>query len=352
MSTRAYIAGIGMVTPLGINFPMTAASVKASISGYSVSDYLADDGQPVTMSMVPDAFFDSVNPDIDEGDVFGAQYERVIKMAIVALKEAINSIKTDKPVPLILAFPEQQQEYGHTYPDSLKVNLLAQDDLPFTKEQTYGFYTGRSGGAEAVNMALRLLYDQGHEYVVLGASDSYYQCPRLFELKEKQRLLTRTNSDGFAPGEAAGFVVLTRNRGSALMHNGKSVVLYESGVAEEKGHILSEVPYLGEALDWAISKALASSSLNSVDILYSSMNGERYWSKELGVTMMRSLRGTTDTFRIEHPSDCYGDIGTASAPVLMGLAVNDLFRSNAVNSCIIYSSSDGPGRAATVLQKI
>jgi 3-oxoacyl-[acyl-carrier-protein] synthase I len=352
MEPKAYLAGIGMVTPIGENFPMTAAAVRAGISQYMVSDYLAEDGQPVTMSLVPDELFGSISLEIDEGNYFSDQYERVIKMAVMALKEAVEPLKLKKPLPLILAFPEQKIEHGHTYPECLKTNLLAYEDLPLSRELMYSFYTGRAGGIEAVSMALRYLYDLGHEYVAIGGSDSYYQCPRLVELKDRQRLLTLTNSDGFAPGEGAAFVVLTRDKSKAITFGGKIVGIYESGTAQENGYIYGDSPYLGEALDVAVGQALRSSGLSTVDMIYSNMNGERYWAKELGVTMMRSLRGTGDGFRIEHPADCYGDIGTASAPVLMGLAMESLFKDKKANSSIVYSSSDGPGRAAVVLQKV
>ena len=35
----AYIAGMGMVTPVGANVEMTAAAVRAGVSAYAVSGY-------------------------------------------------------------------------------------------------------------------------------------------------------------------------------------------------------------------------------------------------------------------------------------------------------------------------
>jgi 3-oxoacyl-[acyl-carrier-protein] synthase-1 len=196
------------------------------------------------------------------------------------------------------------------------------------------------------------MQDLGHEYVVVGASDSYVQCPRLVELKERQRLLCPTNSDGFAPGEAASFLVLTRSRANAMISKKKVIGLYGPGVAQEQGHIYSEEPYRGEGLDQAIKQAMAAAGRSHVDMIYSSMNGERYWAKEFGVTMIRTLKGQGEAFKIEHPADCYGDIGVATGPVLMGLAAETLWKNDKHNSSIIYSASDGPGRAAVVMRKI
>jgi 3-oxoacyl-[acyl-carrier-protein] synthase-1 len=352
MEPVAYLAGIGMITPVGENFPMTAAAVRACISRYAVSDYFSEDEHPVTMSLIPDALFDAMDIEIDEGDYYSAQFDRVIKMAIKALKEALTPLDIKSPIPLVLAFPEPMPEYQNTYPESLKLNLLAQKDLPFKKDLLYSFYTGRSGGIEAIAMALRYMQDLGHEYVVVGASDSYVQCPRLIELKERQRLLCPTNSDGFAPGEAASFLVLTRNRAKAMVSNRKVIGLYGPGIAQEQGHIYSEEPYRGEGLDQAINQAMRQSGQSQFNVIYSSMNGERYWAKEFGVAMIRSLKGQGDELKIEHPADCYGDIGTATGPILMGLAAEALWKNDKHNSSIVYSASDGPGRAAVVLRKI
>ena len=65
--SQVYIAGIGMLTPVGVNTAMTAASIQAGISQYAVSEYYTADDQPSTMSCSPEALFTPMEIEIDEG---------------------------------------------------------------------------------------------------------------------------------------------------------------------------------------------------------------------------------------------------------------------------------------------
>ncbi|NOX92935.1 MAG: hypothetical protein GXP18_10950, partial [Gammaproteobacteria bacterium] len=51
-TAEVYIARMGMITPVGENAKITAAAVKAEISGYRISDYKNGSCKPVTMAMV------------------------------------------------------------------------------------------------------------------------------------------------------------------------------------------------------------------------------------------------------------------------------------------------------------
>lgn len=348
----AYIAGMGMVTSIGCNVEMIAAAVRAGISGYAVSDYFGQDDEPITMALVPDDFFRSIDMEIDEDDYYGAQHERVIKMAVTAIRESLSEVEINHPIPLVLAFPEPITDVEHSFPDSLKINLLAQQDLPFKKELFHGNFTGRSGGIEIADIALRYLHDQSHDYVLLGASDSFYQCPRLIELDHSGRLLSSTNSDGFAPAEGAGFILLTRHKQKAILVNQHVIGLSEPGTGSESGHLYSDEPYLGDGLDMAVKKVLSGFSGAPVEYIFSSMNGERYWSKEYGIAMLRNKQSFHDEVSTEHPIDCFGDIGVASGPVLMALSAATLNAKPSSTTSMVYCSSDGGARSAILMEKI
>jgi 3-oxoacyl-[acyl-carrier-protein] synthase-1 len=329
---------------------MTVASVRAGISRYAISDYYAESENPVTMSLIPDEFFDNLEIEIDEGDFYGAQHDRVIKMAVTALKEALNPIKVKNHIPLIMAFPEAELEGQRSYSDCLKTNLLAQKDFPLNEKLFFGIHTGRSAGIEALDLAFHFLYERGYDHVIIGASDSYVQCPGLEQLEHSQRLLTKRTSDAFAPGEAAVFLVLTKEKSKAMCFGSQRIGLSKPGKALEQGYITSEEPYLGEGLSQAITQALLEAENPPIDFLFSSMNGERYWSKEFGVSMLRNKK-YLDKAKIEHPADCYGDVGAATGPLLMGLAAANLVANPHARNCIVYASSDGPARSAVNISK-
>lgn len=348
----AYIAGMGMVTPVGANVEMTAAAVRAGISGYAVSDFYGQDDEPVTMALVPDEFFDSIDMELEEGDFYGAQHDRVIKMAVAAIKESLSGVELIHPVPLVLAFPEPLPDVKHSFPECLKSNLLAQRDLPFQEELLHSIFTGRSGGIEAVDIALRYLYDQSQDYVLFGASDSFYQCPRLSELDQSSRLLSSANSAGFAPAEAAGFILLTRHKQKAIQVDGHVIGLFEPGIGNDPGHIYSDEPYLGEGLDTAMKKAFMGYDGAPVNHVFSSMNGEKFWSKEYGVAVIRNKQAFHEEVSVEHPIDCFGDIGVASGSVLIALSATILNAKQASATSLVYCSSDGAARSAVLMDRV
>ncbi len=349
--TKAYIAGIGMITPLGFNSAMTSASVGAGISSYEISDHYHNHaGEPITLSLAPDELF--TNPfEIDEGDYYSVQYDRIIKLSILALREIFSQQSVERPVPLILAMAESQVGVVPVLSKLLIQNLLSQPDLLIAQNSVRPTYTGRAGGIEGLDLAFRYLYDADEDYVLVGGSDSHLSAARLNRLDEQRRLLAPGSADGFAPGEGGAFILLTRHPACALCRHGQIIALSPPGIANEPGHLFSDEPCKGEGLDKAFKKALKGYTGGAISTVYSSMNGEHYWAKEYGVAMIRNAPHFGDKVTVEHPADCYGDLGSASGSALIGLAAERLFRQTDA-ACLIYGSSDNGWRAATLMETV
>src|SRR5690606_24227704 len=118
--------------------------------------------------------------------------------------------------------------------------------------------------------------------------------------------------------------------------NGYRIVLHSPGIADEPGHLGSDEPYRGEGLDQAFKKALAGATVPPIHSIYSSMNGEDYWAREYGVAYIHNRQAFADPVTLQHPADCYGDIGSATAPVLIALAAQDLWTSSVARSHLLY----------------
>lgn len=348
---RLYIAGMGVITAVGANAPMTAALIDAQMSAYAETDYIGQGGQPVMMAAVPDLVFEEVEAQIGDGDRFNARHDRVIKMAIIAMREACAQHDTQQPVPLILAMPPGPGDEAGLTP--LVQNLERNCKPWINAEQTRRIHSGRAAGIEAIDFAFRYLYDLPDEFLLVGGSDSYRDDARLGPLVDAERLLVVGARDGFAPGEAAGFLLLTRKPERALRRGGHIVALNPPGIAEELGHLYSQEPYRGDGLDLAFKQALANHhSQQKIHRVYSSMNGEHHWAKEYGVAFIRNKPHFHEPVEIEHPAEYYGDIGAATAPVLIALAAEHLFNNAKATADLVYSSSDHTQRGAIVIEKI
>ena len=63
--SKIYVAGIGMVTSVGWNAEMTAASVKSGISQFQETSYLNKNLNPFKMSLVPDDALPKLNASLN-----------------------------------------------------------------------------------------------------------------------------------------------------------------------------------------------------------------------------------------------------------------------------------------------
>lgn len=348
----AYIAGMGMVTPVGANVEMTAAAVRAGISGYAVSDFYGQDDESVTMSLVPDEFFTSVNIEIDEGEYFSESFDRAIRMAHVSIRESLAKLNFDKPIPLYLGLPEPITNINLLVRKPITTNLLSSGDLPISRDLIRTLSSGRVSGIHAIEAAINSFGLTNGDYAIVGGVDSYYNYSHIQHLSADKRILSEGANNGFAPGEAAGFIVLTSSTEQALIINNHLVAVHPPGLSEEKGHLYSEEVYMGEGLHNAFKNTLCGAGDGSISRIYSSLNGEQFWAKELGVAMTRNNNYLKDNCAIEHPIDCLGDIGAATAPVLIGLAAMDLLDSRQDRNALVYCSSDSKWRGAVRLEKL
>lgn len=351
---KLFVAGMGIVTPVGGNTALTAAAVKAGISAYSASRFMNESRQPIVMASVPLDLFLKMETQIDYGDSAGStQLERVVKMAIMAITEACDRQPIHQAIPLLLAMPEAAAQTDFIRPAILSKNLENHCHSWIDARLSRSFHSGRAAGFEALDFAFRYLYGTDNDYLLIGGSDSYRSYSRLDPLDVQNRLLAAGIPDGFAPGEGAGFILLTPHQDKAMVHDNQLVALGLPALTEEPGHCYSDKPYLGEALGETFKLIIPETlPCSSISRIYSSMNGERYWAKEYGVALLRNHDAFVDDVVVEHPADSYGDLGSATAAVLIGLAAQTLWQRKSDDKYLVYSSSDHGLRGAVLLEKI
>lgn len=347
---KLYIAGMGMVTPVGGNVAMTAAALNAGISAYKSSYFTTKDDEKITMARVPDEMIGEFQGEIDYGSRFNPRHDRVTRIAILALQQACAQHDVEHVVPLILAMPEIKTDSKGL---SSFVENLASNLKPWINPtSSRSIHSGRASGMEAIAFAFQYLYNPQYPYVLIGGSDSHEDSSRLLPLENDGRLLTLGASDAFAPGEAACFLLLTPHLEFAQQRNGQVIALSAPGIADEKGHLFSEESYRGDGLDQAFKKALINQPEQSIHSIYSSMNGENHWAKEYGVAFLRNRKKFKSPVNTKHPADCFGDLGSATATTLIALAAENLFKSNNAQAHLVYSSSDTAKRGAIVVEKL
>ncbi len=221
---------------------------------------------------------------------------------------------------------------------------MEQSGLPIDISMARYFASGRAGIFQALQLAFQFFEQTDNQYVVIGAVDTFIDPATLAYLDATDRVLAEETLDGFAPGEGAGFLLLARP--SIKVAN--CVKLFRPGISIEPGHRYSDAPNLGKGLNEAVSKAIEYGATKPISRVVSSMNGESFFTKEFGVTMVRHGRFFSADWRHSHPADCAGDLGAASGALGLCLGMQDAL-SQPDSQVLVYGASDTGLRASVCI---
>jgi 3-oxoacyl-[acyl-carrier-protein] synthase-1 len=211
-------------------------------------------------------------------------------------------------------------------------------------------YRGRAGGIVALGDAIAAVSAGRIPAAIVGGIDTYLDLVTLGRLAATRRLKTDGNFDGFIPGEGAAFVAIASDHVVASHRLPHLARVGPVALGEEPGHLGSGTPFRGDGLAATVRSLVTLAALEQpVGEVYSSMNGESHWSKEWGVAFLRNRAAFDPDHGMRHPSDCYGDVGAATGPMLVGLAADGLSRGYRRGSIMVYASSDSAPRAATIV---
>ncbi|TWU40594.1 beta-ketoacyl synthase N-terminal-like domain-containing protein [Novipirellula artificiosorum] len=370
MSDRIVIADVEVISPIGFTGAETAASAAARIARLQESGVLDPSGKAITVASVPEEGL----PDLREDPVlqsFATMPSRLIRLADRPLrslaerlqeKRAAASSLAPDPAAFFLALPEPQLA-GDVDSAMLLEGLGRQlhDAEPSPSARPLGIAIatgqtiaeGRSAGIAACIAAASAVANGKATFAIAGGVDSQLGIERLFELCKQNRVRSDRQPDGLTPGEGAGFVLLTHH--STCQQLGYEPLAVFGGGAQgfEPGHFGSDDPYLGDGLAQTITATLESAKDRPpIGCVYSSFNGERYWARELGVSIIRNQDSFAQDHLMEHPAECFGDLGAAHGAVMVALAALAIGSGKCSTPTLVYGSSDFGSRASVVIQSL
>lgn len=351
VAVEVVVVGAGMMTPVGLSAPETAASARSRTARIAEIDWYDRRFRNFVVGAVPEDGLPDLDAEVDK-QLMSARESRMLRLADPPLQEALAVLpKTAAPVPLILGLPEFQTRVP-LKPVAFIDRLVAQTKARVNPAKSVGLLQGRSAGLLAVKEACDRLQQQTADFALAGGVDSLVDLYVLGTLDLEKRVRNDVNGDGFTPGEGAGFVLLTT--AESAQRYGMTVWARVPAAASghEPGHVHSDEPYKGDGLAQTFEALFnAADSLPPVASIYASFNGERYWAKELGVSVLRHKPRFQESYRLEHPAECCGDLGAAIGPVMLGLAslgIRDGYRRG---PALVYASSDLGARAAVVVSQ-
>ena len=342
-----YVVSYGLISAVGPTATLSVAAVNAGANAFQASTNINKNNAPMITAQIPAEALPVLADSLIK-EPLTQQERRLIQLAIPAIQEVSKSLKKDAPIPLFLAGPESIVEANRSGARRLIIKYIAEMagvniDLPSSRYLA----SGRTGVIEAIELAYRYFAVSASDFVLIGGVDSYLDAITLGTLDADDRIKAENILDGFVPGEAAGFLLLSR-----IKLSDRCVGVHQPALEMEEGSYYSDKPYRGDALSKAVSTAINQGQGKKISGIYSSMNGEHYFSKEYGVSVIRNASTIAAEYKIFHPADSWGDIGAATGVGLIALSAAHLFKTQDDLCHLIYASSDGPNRAAVCVERI
>ena len=344
------IAGAGLVTPVGLSLAETAASTRARMARLRETPFMDRRFEPHVAGTVPDEGLPELVPPLATQ---GLTYRetRMLRLAHAAIEEATAPLAGSglPPLPLMLGLPEH-----HTLqplaPSLFLQRLLIQCGGGFDRDRSLAAPRGRASALLALPHALARLAAGELPGLLVGGVDCLVDLLLLSRFEQQGRIRSGINSDGFSPAEGAAVLLLCRAQTAAAHGLQPMARVLGAAQGQEPGHLYAEAPYLGEGLAAAVAGALAEAAPpEPIQSVWCSFNGERYWAKEFSVAITRRSAQFAPAHQIEHPAECFGDLGAAHGCALLALAAHALGQQWRPSPALVTASSDHADRGAAVL---
>jgi 3-oxoacyl-[acyl-carrier-protein] synthase-1 len=324
-----------MVTGVGLSAPAACAAIRVGLNNFAETKFIDKGGEWMIGSAVPT-------------DEPWRGREKLIRLVTASIGECLERAgrMVAQEVPVLLCVAETGRP-GRL--DGLDETVLREIEnrleIRFHKRSEV-IAGGCVAGVEALHRT-RALVRSGRPYCLIAGVDSYLVAATLAAYEERNRLKTSLNSDGFIPGEAGAAVLL-----GPPSEGQRELRCHGIGVATENATIEGDEPLRADGLVSALRACLADAgtTMAKVDYRITDLNGEQYSFKEAALALTRVLRERKDRMDLWHPADSIGDVGAATVPCVLGIALEAARKGYAPGStALCHFANDGVERAALIL---
>ncbi len=329
-----------MINAVGASAEEAFMATLAGVSMYQESPLAVGPEGPIKMALLPEDCL----PDLFDYDGLTSRkdrYLRMLKLAKIALEQAAEEAKIDSSVPVLIGLPERRKDgvFPALEPFLKDLALISRINIQMDKSRV--FPSGRASGLEALKVAEELL-NAGVPQAMVLAVDSYMDFKLLAELAGDKRLLFEGSFEGMVPAEGAAAIVVEAG-GSDVVEVGVPAI------ANEVAHYHTDDVCTGDALTEVIACA-TDDRVSPISQVYCCFNGESIFAKEWGYSLIRNSEAFSGGMILNHPAECYGEIGAATGITLVVMAYMQLARKKDLTSALVWAASDGEKRGAVLLQ--
>ncbi|MFT3764958.1 MAG: beta-ketoacyl synthase N-terminal-like domain-containing protein [Minicystis sp.] len=346
MKAQAFVASIGARCALGQSAAEVGFLLRTGIPVLAAAPLVDGEGEQVTMG------FDATL------DPYLVGEERAAALAVTALEEAVapfsiapQALNTrlilcvDAPLaPVPRGLPAPGARLAHI------VHTRAKELLPGIPLEI----AARSGpgAAFALPSALAALAARKLDAVVIGGAHTDYDPETIAVLGAQGRIFTPENLDAVVPGEAAAFVVLTREETARRLDLRPTARL--AGIGTGVGPARAEAASAFEATALTSALRAAGEDLAELNLRAGwalcdhTFEARRILEWQAAVTRAHALWG--EPHRLDSPAQRIGHLGAAALPFAMVLAAEAWRRRYAPSGvALAFAGSDAGERGALLL---
>jgi 3-oxoacyl-[acyl-carrier-protein] synthase I len=340
------ITAANSITPVGLDAPMTAASVRAGIRRLVKYDQYRDAGNnPITVAHITG--IENESPEI---------VEHVKKVARICLEGLLADYDRDglgRHCSLILGVAARERP-GARYDEHCLKTLLRIVGRWAGKLEGHTIARGNASFHYAVEQAARQIEKNPAAVCIIGGIDSLLRESTLnwFESDGRLKSSSYGRHQGLTAAEAVGFLIVEdRERAQKA---GKPILARISawGLAEEPQPRAAGRPGMSTGLSGACLAALDRSLDRDIRAVFGDLNGEESRAREWSIASMRCFGNLQERQRLWKPAASYGDIGAAGGAVMAGIAVQGFVRGWVPSPALIVCSDDHGACGALVLEEV
>jgi 3-oxoacyl-[acyl-carrier-protein] synthase-1 len=352
-ASNVVLVGFGAVTSIGLDAPMTGASVRCGITRMAEARDLRDDtrGEPLVLALVP--VLERSMPLAGRMEALAAE---AALQALEPWRRLAQSGRSLPALPLLLSVPPPRPGFEGQSQIELARALGRRLGVKVDTAHSRLVATGHPGGLAAAAQALLLLRDSRFPACLIGGVDSPRSTEYLHFLDANGRLKREGQPHGLIPGEGAGFLLLCTREFAARAGWTPLAELLRVSNTLEPGLWFQGEATQGQGLTdafWQVLRGANGPALRA-DVTYCDLNGEAWRSDEWVFAYLRTGKHHGEPLDLRHPADCWGDVGAASSALLLGLAAQELAQETEAGpeTALVWAASDvRPWRAAGLLRK-
>ena len=304
------VVAAGMVTPVGFSCESSCAAIRAGVSGVRRANlWDAENGAYL--------FAGKVN--------LPHWWQGIGKLADLVAPAIWECLKAAEPepafrVPILLGIAPADRPHRRPRLDEEILDEVEWRLELFHHPESTTIPMGNVSGVIGIQRAQEILKAGLARYCVVAGVDSFLQQDMVETYLRQRRIVTKSNSDGFFPGEA-GCAVLVGPQGQTSKDE-----LRVAGLAYGTGEVpvTSEDPSRGILLTKLVREALGQAGMKMEDTFYrnTDINGEHCKFKEASFIPSRIQRKPLPYLHeLWHPVEYLGEIGAANVPCELGVSL-------------------------------